>query len=323
MKGLILKTFKNIDLLFSKVYCNFFEPDTYLIILLFHGLFKDQSEIDQNLIDPQQRITLNDFERVILHFKKQGFNFTNPNEMSKGLDKHKKHVLFTFDDGYYNNKECLSLLSKHNVDCTFYISTNHIKEQRLFWWDVIYREEKLKGTPENKIFASYKELKHLTHDKIEAEVKKLYGEDCFKPKGDLDRPFTPQELAEFSKNKHVFIGNHTTDHAILDNYDYKSAKEQIQNCQIDLKNIIGYEPNSISYPNGNFNSETIDICKSLGIEFGITGITRQNLSLSDSNNYKLGRFVPYAGRNLERQCQLFQSSFSSYALVKDLNKKNK
>ena len=61
----------------------------------------------------------------------------------------------------------------------------------------------------------------------------------------------------------------------------------------------------------------------MGLKIGITGVTKQNKPTiaSTSDRFKLGRFVPYSGKNLLKQCLLFQSSFSTYAIIKGLNKR--
>ena len=323
MKALILNSFKKIDLQLTGFYKLLFEPKSYLIVLLFHSLFENQEEIDQNLIDPQQRITAKDFENIVLHFKNQGFNFTNPIDVENGLDPKKKHILLTFDDGYYNNRLALNIINKHKVATTFYISIRHLIQQKLFWWDVIYREEKKIGQSDNDISSKCNELKHHTNDVIEEMLISKYGDSSLSPLSDIDRPFTIAELKEFAKNEFVYIGNHTMDHAILTSYGIDSAKKQIIECQQELAKIIGYTPNSISYPNGNFNTDILDICREAGLKIGITGVTKQNKTTIASTNdqFKLGRFVPYSGKNLLKQCLLFQSSFSTYAIIKGLNKR--
>ena len=41
--------------------------------------------------------------------------------------------MLTFDDGYYNNHLALPVLEEFDVPALFFISTNHVKQQKCFW----------------------------------------------------------------------------------------------------------------------------------------------------------------------------------------------
>ncbi len=48
----------------------------------------------------------------------------------------KNPILFTFDDGYLDNrKAALPILQRHGARATFFISTTYVSDRRLFWWD--------------------------------------------------------------------------------------------------------------------------------------------------------------------------------------------
>src|SRR5205814_127143 len=87
--------------------------------------------------------------------------------------------------------------------------------------------------------AAYKKFK--THE-IETHLKRGFGEEAFAPIGDSDRPFSANELRNLSMNKHVFLGNHTRDHAILTNYTQDEVEEQIRGAQEDIQAMTGKIP---------------------------------------------------------------------------------
>src|SRR5581483_5848129 len=115
--------------------------------------------------------------------------------------------------------------------------------------------------------ASYKRLRTC---EIESRLKKVYGPNALVPVSDLDRPFTPSELKQFATHPLVTIGNHTQDHAILTNYSAVDQQAQILAAQDDIREICGRIPVIISYPNGNYSSETTELAQSCGLQLGVS-----------------------------------------------------
>ena len=64
-----------------------------------------------------------------------------------------------------------------------------------------------------------------------------FENNSFKPISDLDRPFSIDELKRLNDNKLITIGNHTSDHAILNNLLIDEARNQIEVAQKKLEDI--------------------------------------------------------------------------------------
>src|ERR1700730_953353 len=240
-----------------------------LLSFLFHGLFLSTHEMQSGAVDPQQGITVDMFRTLVGHFRSHSYRFVSPGEIIQGLAPDGKYVLLTFDDGYYNNVRALPVLEEFDVPAVFFISTGHVKEQKAFWWDVVYRDywKRNKQPSEmERVIADYKLLKT---DEVESHLKKAYGNNALRPVGDLDRPFSLSELRKFAKHKCVFLGNHTADHAILPNYSHTEIYEQINGAQEDLKEIAGQVPTIIAYPSGGASTEIHQIAREAGLNLGI------------------------------------------------------
>ena len=71
---------------------------------------------------------IEDIERIILFFKKEGYEFVTIDNFNRHLDDSNKHFAFTFDDGF---EECYTiiapLLEKYNCRGTFFINANYIE----------------------------------------------------------------------------------------------------------------------------------------------------------------------------------------------------
>jgi peptidoglycan/xylan/chitin deacetylase (PgdA/CDA1 family) len=295
----------------------------YLISFLFHGLFTGPAEMASGTADPQQAITVDMFRALVSHFKSYSYRFVSPPEIVEGLPPGGKYVLLTFDDGYYNNVRALPILEEFDVPAVFFISTGHVKAQKAFFWDVVYRHYwKRPGhlSEMDHAIAAYKLLR--THE-VEGQLKKTYGDNALHPVGDSDRPFSLSELRQFAKHKCVFLGNHTTDHAILPNYSRAEIYGQINDAQEDLKEITGQVPTIIAYPNGKVSTEILQIARDAGLNLGIgvrPGRNQLPIKTLSRHAMSLRRFTLWGDREIEQQCRVSRSGISLYRLFRGLKR---
>lgn len=325
MKKNIIFLAKLPDLIISELYLKLFKEKNSLIIFNFHGVFNNKNEINKNLVDPQTWITIDQFNQFIKYYSKHNYTFISPNDILQGLINDNKYIMITFDDGYYNNIYALPILRKYHIPALFFISTNHVKQNKCFWWDVLYRERIKLEASKKEILNEKNQLKTKTSEEIEQYLIKKFGEEAFKPKSKIDRPFTNSELRDFSKNKYVYLGNHTSNHAILTNYLSYDIKMQIIDAQKVLEEITGIIPKALSYPNGKYSKEIINICKDIGLQLGITTEYRKNklpIDFQNNNFINLGRFDLSGRNNIINQCKLFRSDILLYGYFQNfLNKK--
>lgn len=301
----------------DSVLSRFFSPSlphkNSLLIFTFHGIFLNQKERSLNLVDPRLFISIEDFCQLLEYSLDKNYTFVSPNDILKGLNNDKNCILITFDDGYFNNKHVLSILRKYEIPAYFFISTNHVKYNKSFWWDVLYREGIRHNMSIKQITKIKKQIKLETSEKCEKYLMDFYGKEAFKPISDIDRPFTPSELKEFSKEKLVFLGNHTSNHNILSRYSLKECNSLILSSQRDIYDFTGITPIAISYPDGIYSKEIIEEIKDIGLKLGFTGEFKKYylpIDCRDNNYMKLGRFNLYGCDN-SKDCKEFFNIFIS------------
>jgi len=324
LKKNIISLAKLPDSIISKVYLKLFEEKSSLSTFLFHGLFCNEKEIALNLVDPQPWIFVEQFRQFVEYYLDHDYTFVSPDDVLHGLKDYKKYVMVTFDDGYFNNQYALPILKEYKIPAVFFISTSHVKHNKCFWWDVIYRERKELGTSTKEIIHEQNMLKTKTNKEIEKYLMETFGENVLKPRGDIDRPFTPSELKDFSKENYVFLGNHTSDHAILTNYSPDEIRLQILDAQNVIHEITGTTPIAISYPNGNYSDEIIRISKENGFKLGVTAEYGKNYLPIDGQAMdcmRLGRFDISGSDNVLAQCELFRSDVLLYPLILNVLKR--
>jgi peptidoglycan/xylan/chitin deacetylase (PgdA/CDA1 family) len=311
------------DNVVSSAYLSLFDERSSLSTFMFHGLFAGREEINAGLVDPQQRVTVDDFRFFLEYFLASGYRFVSIAQVLKGLPPGGRYALVTFDDGYFNNARALPLLREFNVPAAFFISTEHVRRGKCFWWDVLYREQRAAGAGDAEIGAELERLKRHTSEAIEEELTRRYGTAAFRPRGEVDRPFTPAELTEFAKEPLVTLGNHTANHAILTRYAPADAREQLLRCQLALEEMTGVMPVAVAYPNGNYSAQVLEICRELGLRLGIGVEPRKNRLDADpagGEMLRLGRFTPAGGAALRAQCRVFRSDVRLYDTMRSFLK---
>jgi len=274
-------------------------------------------------IDPQQCTTVGDFAAVLEHFRAAGYRFVSPADVSSGLDPSARHVMVTFDDGYFNNVRALPVMKRCDVPTTFFISTGHVRDGRCFWWDVLYRERSARGASLAQIRAEGAALKRLPYAQIEEELAQHFGSGATKPRGDVDRPLTAAELREVARDPLVHLGNHTRDHAILTRCQRRDVEQQIAGAQEDLREMAGVTPMMIAYPNGDTTVDVVAAARRAGLTLGVTVHPAKNglpLAVDSDSAMRLGRFTPNGGNRagISAQCRSFRSDVSLRGYLKRL-----
>ena len=276
-------------------------------IVLFHALYKSTNV--ERPLHPYLYISDNDFERCIRQFLENGYTFIDPENMGAARSNGRE-VLLTFDDGYYNNIYALDVLEKFDIKALFFVVNEQIVEQKLFWWDV-YFKNLIHETPFATIYSEIQKLKLLKASVIEKELKSKFGEDCFLASEDFDRPLTEEELLSFSKHPQVSIGGHSARHNILTNLDSEEIREEVVQNKRFIEGLIGKGVRYFSYPNGNFDDETVAIVKEAGYECAVTTIPEGNPKSyvhDDQHRWVLNRYsfpVPGSEVNVVEQVSEF------------------
>lgn len=290
-----------------------------LLVFMFHVLFADEAAMGQHLVDPQQRITTRIFNQFVAYYRAHGYTFVSPADVLHGLDPAGKYVLITFDDGYFNNHLALPILRHYGVPATFFISTHHVLANQAFWWDVVYRQRRRQPLPPAAQLAEYAHLKQLRHPEIEQYLLAHFGPDALRPVGDLDRPFTPAELAAFAREPGVFLGNHTHHHAVLTNYAPAGAAQELAACQQALAELTGAAPCAVAYPNGNVSPAVVAAAMGAGLRLGATVQPGKNylpFARHRVDVLQLNRFLLWGDRDVQRQCALFRTDFQLKQLLR-------
>jgi peptidoglycan/xylan/chitin deacetylase (PgdA/CDA1 family) len=282
-----------------------------LIVLMFHGLYRNKAEAFSDHVDPYQPITETDFRRVIEHFQGAGYQFVSPDHLSLGLRNAPKRVMLTFDDGYANNLRALPLLKQYGVPATFFVTAGNVASGEAFWWDVLHREMSRRGIGRASAVAERQRLKAMPTYAIKNTLRAMFGGEVLSPAGETDRPLNPAEVRALAAEPLATVGNHSTDHDLLTRIPAERARKQIAECQAMLAEWTGKAPKVIAYPNGNCDETIVRYSETLGLRTGLTATPgRTRLPLDSSTRMQLPRFALVGGDELGRQLRAVEAPVS-------------
>ena len=101
---------------------------------------------------------------------------------------------------------------------------------------------------------------------------------------------TVDELVKLHHSRMITIGAHTVNHMSLGAMDRTQQMEEVRKSIQDIEKWTGETPTVFSYPFGlgmDFNEDTMDVCKKLGIEKAAT--TNQKLWNHNFSRYEIPR----------------------------------
>jgi len=314
-----MRTLYKLDKYISHAFSYMLSSLPSLIILTFHHIFENDSERSTSTLFPQHGITVNEFTVLLSYLMNSGYSFISPADLTQNYNTSKNEILITFDDGYYNNMQAIKILNSYKIPSIIFITTNNIKYNRAFWWDVLYREYRQRGFDHDYIERRRKSLKHECVHTIYENFAKEFGENAITPRSDLDRPLTESELKQLSDYSNVYIGNHTADHEIITRISHEEMIRQIENSQEYLMKVTGNKSQYFAFPNNEYNPEIMQSLKKFDIQFSFTMDERKNyfpLQRDIDRTIILNRFTFNGTKNIARQMRSIRSDIHMLSWMK-------
>lgn len=117
-----------------------------------------------------------------------------------------------------------------------------------------------------------------------------------------DHVMTREEVARLARDGLIEVGGHTRTHCQLDRTDQAEAAAEIAGCRADLREMIGRDIHSFTYPFGRFAPGTPDIVREAGFTQACTNRWRvafpgtdrfriPRVNVADMDGEDFGRFL--------------------------------
>lgn len=277
-------------------------------IINFHGVTNVSGERFNN-----RHLDATEFEKIIIHLKKNYSiiplaelfnNFRNKKIVSN------KTIALTFDDGYKNNfTVALPILKKHKVPATFYLISESLMNKDFYVWpDVIDLVQKQTKGDLVLSFGTFKfptffcdalqlslvDLMKQSGAKREIylnEIKEKYPDYLIEAKKqpELIDLIYKDELAEFANEPLIEYGSHTHLHYNLEYLNSVDCLNELMQSKKIIEECIQQPIHSLAFPDGSYNSETIENSKKAGYH-NVVAVSYK-LNEQNKNPFILSRFT--------------------------------
>ena len=211
-------------------------------------------------------------------------------------------LVLTFDDGYRNNlTHALPVLRRYDAPATFFVATSHVDGGEPFWFDRIdYALQHSNGDPiEARVFGRTVSFSTTDRSSLRSSYKRLrdwakgipYSDKEFLKEmeglatrletaagssladvfecDDWSEILTWSEIRTLGEFK-VTIGSHTVDHIRLGKVDIGDIREQLSESKRTIERQTNRPCDQLSYPNGDYNDETMELARAIGYTCAVT-----------------------------------------------------
>ena len=279
MKSLLLRAAKRYEQLSNQVLNQFSPP---IIVLMYHRV----SDLGAG---SGYTVSTANFQNQMRYIK-QHFKILRFEDDWRNIDR--PSCVITFDDGYFDNYIIArDFLEQEAIPATFFITTQNIETNNLFWWDKLFlnqdfferqtgktihnlarRLKNSKPSQQVAFFDRYRALNTAAKERLVSNYRSM----------------SQEELIKLSQLKQTTIGAHTVNHPKLTLLTCEEMLFELSESKTTLERITGSPVTTCSFPYGSYNEETIAICNDIEFQKGAaTGFSRN--AYGWTNPFKIPR----------------------------------
>ena len=281
-----------------------FFRDTYIVLMYHRVRDKIGSEFD----DPALSVSLNSFEMHIKEIVK-AFEIVSLSTLLSCPETQRGMCAITFDDGWMDTYEvAFPILKRGNLPATVFIPTALVGKNDAFWFDSLgnlayaaasrdrnqlfvehfrrlvpdWRGDELSGENLNNLISL---LKKLPADILADEIRR--GFDAIGIQHNESRPIINWDNIEEMGANNIRFGSHGMRHYILPMLKTDLKKEEIFGSLEMLRKISRADDPLFSYPNGDWDEESVSFLIEAGYEGAVT--TQLGLNNKETNPFLMNR----------------------------------
>lgn len=269
-------------------YCYTISGHKMKIILMYHRVLENRPN---ELHDPHMFVSSASFA---MHLRELGrhFEFVSLEDLLSCDNPNKSLCSITFDDGWLDNFEtALPILQEARLSATIFLPTEEVGVAKRFWFDHLYflANASVKNQKEsdfvdyfNKIANGYV-IKNLSVSAIlrltevlKAKpaafiyefIEKAYDQLSIQPPRQSALMNWDQVLIMAQKG--ILFGSHGLRHDILPKLTIQEKRKAVIESMAILKEKTRFITSIFSYPNGDWDLETIAFLKEAGYKGAVT-----------------------------------------------------
>jgi len=251
-----------------------FRRDGAVVALVFHRVL---SPSDLRLTNSQPEIIVEQtaFEALIEYVAHE-YETVDFLRIFPGKFSNRLQVSFTFDDGWADNFEAVSLARAYNIPVTIFVCPALVGHTMPFWPEqVMYL---LRNTDSPQPYSQIKQfiesLKACNAEDREQRFSSLADRSRSPlPQSTPDRTLSWDQIQELDQAG-VNFGSHTMTHEILTRLPSAAARYQVRSSRESLEKKLTKPCVSFSYPNGNWSTKALEVVGEAGYSRAAIGETR-------------------------------------------------
>jgi len=264
------------------------------LILMLHRVRPTllMSKFEQNRV---WEITPEHLEDVIKFFLKNKYCVISLNNINDYLTNRKSQpfVIFTFDDGYYDNIEyAYPIFEKYNIPFTIFITTQFALGKRYPWEFIIenflikkdsfsfqYLNEQYScnNQSENEKSKSFSLLYPIIKNNnnvhyLDFILNSIFGE-FLKSDYKTVKMIDTKVIKDLKNDNVINFGIHTDNHYVLSQLSYDEQLNEIVNAKRIIEELIEKTTSEFAYPFGglnDINQDTLKAVSSANIKYCVT-----------------------------------------------------
>ncbi len=315
--------------LYEKIWQTRSRQNPFSFVVVYHRVVADSSD-NRARFDIERGISATEFEKQ-MKFLVKHFTPVKASQVQLGINRGKTQFAVTLDDGYEDNYLVAApILKKLGIPATFYVVSDFVGTDRLFWWeqvaDMMHSSDQpeldlRKVMPDVSLLSGCENVLPLDSDSARdyafgqlcSQVRKGLHEDIplrikqiseyfDEPVRELGRHYNLmkwQQLKNLVKQGFE-VGGHTASHCNVIGADVTLLKhELVESINIIEKNIDA-PVESFAYPYGLFKEADKEVSELLASTHckaaftGVQGVVNESLPRYELPRTRLNRSFPFA-----------------------------
>ncbi len=260
-------------------------------ILMFHRVIPKQNRqrIHNHL---SLEITPEHLESIVQYFIQSSYDIIALDQLNEYLQKDKRFVVFTFDDGYKDNLTyAYPVFKKYSIPFTIYICNAFPHHQVFLWW--YYLEELLLQNNTIKIDSDHFRLQESIEsihqkEKVFYQIREAINNgvlalDDFEsvlreyqvelPQNLSNYLLSWEDIKQMAQDDLVTFGSHTLSHKALKSLHEDELKDEVTASEKELSKVLNKQIKHFAYPFGSkkeVSDREIAFVKKLGFNTATT-----------------------------------------------------
>lgn len=234
--------------------------------------------------NPQKKV----FENCINYLKTNNYKFLSADQLYSILCSRKlvdeKYVFISLDDAWNGNLWNVIPCAEYNrIPIVIFTPIQPLHDGVL--WLRWFRDKELAM----QFYNDYPILRQCKPQELSTTTRNEIWGKLRNVKSYHREIMTENEVIEISKSCFVSIGAHTVSHPILPKCNSRELNYELKESKRYLEALLKMPVQYMAYPNGDYNKDIIDVCRSNNYKMAFTTIQRM-INIQSDHLYELPRY---------------------------------